>query len=92
MMMIKININHINACTIIENKTLAAVRKLYFELKEQVFANARLGYGCDTDALETLLQREFGTDEKMLPLPDGPKLVNTLYTKINRQCMSAKSL
>ena len=60
---------------LIENKTLASIRKLYFELKEQVFATARLGYGCDTNALEKLLKREFGVDDEMVHLPNGPKLV-----------------
>lgn len=62
------------------NQSLASIRKLYFELKEEVFARARCGFGCDTDALEKLLKREFGTTERMLPLRNGPKLVLLYYT------------
>ena len=62
-------------------KSLASIRKLYFELKEEVFATAKFNYGCDTDALERLLKREFGSEERMLPLPNGPKLVNSTHTR-----------
>lgn len=64
-------------------KSLASIRKLYFELKEEVFATARFGYGCDTNALERLLKREFGTTERMLPLPNGPKFVHSIHTVDN---------
>ena len=45
-----------------------------------MFATARFGYGCDTNALEALLKREFGTGERMEPLPNGPKFVHSTHT------------
>ena len=49
-----------------------SLRKLYFEIKDKVFGRARLGYGCDTNALEDILKREI-KDDKMTALPHGPK-------------------
>ena len=57
---------------VLGNKDICYLRKLYFELKEKVFGSARFGYGCDTEALEQILKREFG-EMKMEPLNHGPK-------------------
>ena len=52
--------------------SLAHLRKLYFEIKDEVFGKTRLGLACDTDAMERILKREFG-DQKMTQVPNGTK-------------------
>lgn len=46
---------------------LEELRKVYFEMKEKVFKKPSklLPTACDTDALETLLQKVFGLELKM---------------------------
>jgi len=41
-------------------RSLAQMRQLYFKMKDTVFKNERLGFSYDTDALEAILQEEFG--------------------------------
>ena len=46
--------------------SLQHLRQLYFKLKEQVFAQSRMGgYACNTRALEQLLKEELGTELTM---------------------------
>ena len=43
--------------------TLAELRQMYFELKEEVFSTCnRLGYCCNSQRLEELLKRTVGTE------------------------------
>ena len=43
-------------------KTLRELRKLFFMLKDKVFANARLGFAYNSSVLDDILQGTFGTD------------------------------
>ena len=47
------------------NMSLVQLRQLYFRLKQQIFANTRLGYAYNSRGLEELLQDELGTDLRM---------------------------
>ena len=41
-------------------RSLAQLRQLYFKMKDKVFKNDRLGFAYNTEALENILQEEFG--------------------------------
>lgn len=62
----------------IESFTIAHLRKTYFEIKDRVFGNLRLGVACDTEALEEILKRVF-KDRRMTPVPQGTKSVHLVY-------------
>ncbi len=57
-------------------KTLEELRKVYFEMKENVFKpqSKLLPTACDTDALESLLQKTLGIEQSMNDVRK-PKLV-----------------
>ena len=40
--------------------TLRELRKLYFEMKREVFSTMRCGFGCDEEKMDRLLQKYFG--------------------------------
>ena len=54
--------------------SLDELRRLYFELKTDVFHSPKMGLGCDTPALETLLKRTFG-EATMLHCMDPKSVV-----------------
>ena len=62
------------ACFLVESFCVPHLRKLYFEIKDRVFGTTRLGLGCDTDALVSILKREF-KDMRMTAVPQGTKYV-----------------
>jgi len=45
--------------------SLNQLRRLYFRIKDEVFSSRRPGFGYNTKALETILQKEFGTELRM---------------------------
>ena len=57
---------------LIESFCIPHLRKLYFEIKDRVFGKTRFGLGCDTNALEMILKREF-KDRRLTPVPQGTK-------------------
>ena len=61
---------------------LEDLRKVYFEMKDKVFKQQStvLTTACDTDALETLLQKVLGT-ETTLAEEDKPKQVYAWVVK-----------
>lgn len=54
-------------CVYTAKLKLEELRKVYFEMKEKVFKKPSklLSTACDTDALETLLKKVFGLENKM---------------------------
>ena len=57
-------------------RTLPELRKLYFELKDEIFATAsHSGYNCDTGKLEQLLKKYLGDTMKLSDV-DHPKYVD----------------
>lgn len=44
----------------VAKRSLPQLRQLYFRMKDKVFKNERLGFSYNTDALEEILQEEFG--------------------------------
>ena len=59
-------------------RSLAQMRQLYFKMKDKVFKNERLGFSYNTDALEAILQEEFG--ELKMSDRDFPQLVMSCST------------
>ena len=57
-----------------QNKSLAQVRKLFFRIKDEVFANKGIGFGYNTKVLEKLLQDELGMEKRMCDV-QHPKYV-----------------
>ena len=56
--------------------TLPELRKLYFELKDEIFSTAsHSGYNCDTGKLEQLLKKYLGDTMKLSDV-DHPKYVD----------------
>ena len=51
--------------SIIGKKSLAEMRKFYFEARDDVFQDPKGGISYDTDAMQTMLLRVFGTEMRM---------------------------
>ena len=70
--------------SIIGKMSLAKMRKFYFEARDDVFQDPKGGISYDTDALQTMLQRVFGTEMRMndVKYPRYTCIYYTLYGRV----------
>ena len=60
----------------VAKKTLQDLKQLFFQLKDDVFATAKMGdYGCDSKKFSEVFKEYFGEEIRMHSVSE-PKLVN----------------